>query len=274
MKYLLLLFMLSGCGAMKNLDKMSDGLTEMKQSVSGMASSLSETKNSMGKTVEGIHLQTLSGAITQMFSLNATKYVSPSSSTPTQMVGPAYLFAKEATENEILQQLFLWDMEIKNSSPDNITPETQKQCDKDKFVALTAIQLVSAMMTHEKLVSILSTNSEYSSLSDVIILLRYNFLTTYLIDLAVFSFPINNLKGYESAIQYINEVKYLEKHYKKHSYEIKGFFDSSINQKLTFSVDNVSISYIKKLKTKMDKELDSKYKNTKEYSALLKELEN
>ena len=279
MKYILLLciLFLTGCGVFKTLDKMGKGMDSVQNSMAGMAGDLHKTSGALGGLNSGIKAI----ALNMMFDSSNTRYVSPSSTTPTGMMPGAQALVMAATSDDIVGLVFLWLSEVNTSQPDQLTPDSERQADKDKWIKFTAIQLVSALLTQDQIDDIIKTESDsvYADSVTTILTLRYIFLTSYMLDVGLMGTPIKTTGGFETAIGYINSVKFIEDLPNKDKLQVilLGFFDTDklgLNQTVALPKDPVAKTYFTKLKVKFNKELDKKYQGTKEHLKIQKEIEN
>ena len=276
--YLLLTLLLTSCGVFKNLDKMSSGVDTMKGSIGSMASDLKKTSSALGGLTSGIKAISLN----MLLDPSNTKYVSPSSTTPSaSMFAGAQGFVMSAEPDDIVGVVFLFLAEINNSQPDTLSPESERQTDKDKWIKFVAIQLISSLMTQEKVETIIKTESDsvYADSVTTILTLRYLFLTSYMLDVGLMGTPIKTTGGFETAIGYINSVKFIEDLPNKDKLQVilLGFFDQDklgLNQTVTLPKDLVAKKYFAKLKVKFSKEIDKKYVGTKEYLKIQQEIED
>lgn len=273
MKYLLLL-LLSGCGLTKNLDKMSSGMDSVKNNMSAMASDLGKTSKALGGLNSGIKAISLN----MMLDPANTKYVSPSSTTPSaSMVAGAKGFASSATTEDIVGVVYLFLTEINQSQPDTVSKDTKKSTDKDKWVKLTAIELISTFMTQEKLEEIIKTeiDSQYVESVYAILTFRYIFITSYILDNGVLNSTITTIGGFKAAFEFISNIDFIESLKFKDKCEVKlvGFFQSDLNQTVSIPKDLISKDYFKKLKEKFEKDLDKKYVGTEDYLSLKTKIE-
>lgn len=280
MKYLLLL-LLAGCGLTKDLGSMKDKMSGVSQSLTNIGSDMDSMSASLKGTLKGIHAQTLMAALQQLLSPENTRYVNPSSTTPTSMMPMAQAFANEAEPNDVVAIATLWMAEINQSQPDVLTKESKRQCDHDKWVKLTALQLIAALMPQSKIDDMIKTEMDGQYLGGVydVLTLRYFFISSFLLDNQVLSAPLVTTGSYESAIVFIKAVSFVENLPFKDNLKVKifGFFDQEklgLNQVVTLNKDKLSQGYWKKLKDKFDKELDKKYAGTPEYEKIKKEIED
>ena len=274
-------FILSGCGAFKTLDKMGKGMDTVSSSMTQMAGDLKKTSGALGGLQSAFQQQALAMGLQMMFDPNNTKYVSPSSTTPTSMIPGGQAIASAGQPDDIVGLFYLWLLEINQSQPDPMTADSERECDRQKWIKLTAIQIVSALLTQEKVEQIIKTEMGgiYVDSVTAMLLARYLFDTSFRLENGFLAISTVNPNGFQAAIEIVKSVEFIENLPYKDKLQIKliGFFDLDkvgLNQTVALPKDPVTPGYWKKLKEKFGKEMDPVYKGTPDYLKVQHEIED
>lgn len=187
-------------------------------------SQLTAASKKMDVTIENMesikssaHKQTLAVSLDDMLKAENTKYLSP----PTSMLPFAQAFADAATALEVVKLAYVYFKEIETVMPDEsdkwsgdaLTPPFIAAFDHSKQVKFTAIQLIAALLTQDKVEEIARTQIEspgrYEDAALAVLMLREAFIENVLIDQDLFGTDLDNLGKLEEAAKRVGEVDWI-----------------------------------------------------------------
>lgn len=248
MKYLFIALLLQGCGIQKAMDNISSQMQTVGGSIDSVSASMKETNEGIKYTKDSIRRQTLALAVKELTAPENTTFVSPSSTTPTSMIPSGKLFAEVATPEEICGLFYIWITEINQGQADE-----KDGGDRAKWIKLTGLQVIAGFISPEKIEEIIKTQKDgrYAESVINILLIRYVFIATYILDLGLLAKQKINQAEYEfgiGAIKILNEIESMEGA-KSYSLKLYGFVDHDglgLNQ--TIKLDGPTADeYLKKL---------------------------
>lgn len=273
MKYLLLIF-LTGCGAMKTLDslpemsksveRMSKRMDEMSKDTKDMSGGLKTTNGSLKDTASAIKSQGLFTALAALLTPDATRYITLTMVNPIGQIIPAKAIAESAKQEDLGGIFYLWITEINSPSDIGLTKIQKNELDLSKMYKLSALQTIAGFIPVNTLEELIKNQiiqgNEYEEIAHSIIMLRYLFISTYLLDQGVLSSKMTNPSHYEGALESISKLKYINDLPFKSNIHLKltGFNTKDLNQDIKIEPTDLK-KYYGKLKKQFDKNLNPKY---------------
>lgn len=275
---------LSACGIPQSMNAISDkmvGLNDridvMVDNTTNMQNSIKKMSDSLGATSNGIHAQALTIALNEMLKPENTKYITLSSANPIPMIPAAKGFAEIATQEELAGIVFIFLTEINNCQVDSmvLTKEQKDKYDLDKFVKLTALQLISAFAPEQTIKELIQEQivkgGNYVDAAYAIITLRSIFIKDVLLDqLVSVANKLHTPAQYDTALNYLDTLRSISSYHFSNNLRIKiyGFYDTEnqgLNQTIEADTNPTSLSkYYKLLWDKVATELKPEYNYRKE----------
>ena len=207
------LLLLSACGMFKMPDM-------MQQTVDGMAETnkkIEITNTNMGKTVDGLHNQTLMLSLADMYKEENTLYLFP----PIGMMPGGEIFGKEATAEELARFTYAKLKRINSSQADGTGPNpdgswpAKEALDRNKQIDLTALQVIAGMAPEEKVSAMIeeqiTQGGRFETTVYEFLMLRYAFIDGILIQESLFSKTMENPGMFEEGLKYLNQMERIAK---------------------------------------------------------------
>ena len=233
------------------MDGIGSHMQNVTDSIGSVSDSMRETNEGIKYTKDAIRKQTLALALKEMVLLENNTFVSPDSTTPTSMIPSAKMFGEVATPEEIKGIFFLWLTEINQGQISPLTDANKDNADKIKWIKITALQTIAGMLTEKKLQLILEKGLYADSIPSIL-LCRYLFISTYVLDLGVLTKPKLTAEDYEAGLTAINSLRSIEglPEAKNATLRLYGFYDRGelgLNQDV--KLEAKAEEYFKKLES-------------------------
>ena len=207
------LTLLSGCGMFKMPDMMQqtvDGMTETNKKIE-------VTNTNMGKTVEGLHNQTLMLSLADMYKSENTMYLFP----PIGMMPGGEIFGKEASAEELVRFTYAKLKRINSSQADGTGPSadgtwpSKEVLDRNKLIDLTALQVIAGLAPQEKIDAMIQEQvipgGRFETTTYEFLMLRYAFIDGILLQESLFSKPMENPGMFEEGLKYLKQMEAISK---------------------------------------------------------------
>lgn len=223
MRFLIIIPFLFGCGIQKSLEGATDQIKSIGSSIDSVSDGMKSMKEALGK-------QGLAMALKELLSEDSTFFVSPGSTNPLSMIPPGKALAEIASPEDLAGLFYLWITEINTAQVDSLDKEELKKSDRKKWIKLTALQVIAAFITQDKIEEIIKTqeNGRYHESVSYILLLRHVFISSYLLDMGVLAKAKINKAEYAVGLAAVEALKFIENRPDSKSYELKiiGFNDN------------------------------------------------
>lgn len=279
-----MMFSISACGIPQSMNAISDkmvGLNDrievMVDNTTNMQDSIKKMSDSLSATSNGIHAQALTIALNEMLKPENTKYITLGSANPIPMIPAAKGFAEIATQEELAGITFIFLAEINNCQVDSmvLTKEQKDKYDLDKFVKLTALQLIASFAPEQTIKELIqkqiTEGGNYVDAAYAIITLRSIFIKDVLLDQLVnVTTKLHTPSQYDTALNYLDTLRGISSYHFSNNLRIKlyGFYDTEnqgLNQTIEADVNPNSLTkYYKLLWDKIVTELKPEYNYRKE----------
>jgi len=239
--------LLSGCGALKNLDTMKEKMESMNQKLGDMTANVGKMQSGMEKMTNGmegmgagLHMQTLALGIKEILSDDAQKYTTLTSFNPLPMVPSGKLIADAADPLELLQLFYLWVQEINTATLDGETTEqTRNEIDLFKVRKLNAMQVIAGMVEDAKVEEIIKfSGGRFHVGAGAFLILRHLFIRVYVLENGLSNIEKPNTEE-QSAIDAAKlSLKQIEDLLDSDKMELKltGFYTAELNQTVKIEV--------------------------------------
>ena len=204
---------LSGCGAAieaVNATKSMPGI------MNDMNSKMDHTNTGMDKTNEAVRLQKMGIGLDNLFKAENTEDISP----PTGMLPGGRLLAENATAKELIEISYLWltyvnEVTLPEDAKANPAqlPQVIAKYNHTKMVKLTALEIVAALASQEKVEQIyqeqIVNGGVYERTAYAFMAARAMFIRDYMIDSKILSKKVTNLEMAQEALTQISYLQYL-----------------------------------------------------------------
>jgi hypothetical protein len=284
-----IMFSVSACGIADNMSNISDKMAGMNGRIDAMATdignmqgSVKKMADSLSSTSNGIHAQALTIALNEMFKPENTKYITLTSANPIPMIPSAKGFAELATQEELAGITYIIMSEINTCQVDkmDLTKEQKDKYDLDKFIKLTALQLIASFIPEktidEMILKQITEGGSYVDSVYTLVTLRSVFIKDVMLDQLVSAAKkLTSPKQYETALEYLETLTNISKYPFASNLKIKiyGMYDTDnagLNQTIESVITADSLKkYYKMLSDKIESDLDAQYKtDTKRIDAI------
>lgn len=243
-QYGLLVSLLSGCGIGSTMEGIKSEISTMKGSVSDLSDSLSATGSA-------IKSQGVAMALGECMKPENLQFIQLTSVIPASIIPCSKAFGEMATEEQIAGLGYLWFIDLNQGLIDAFTEEEKNKSDLFKLRRLMVLETIVGMLTPEKTKALYAlSGGQYASAIMGLMALRYQFISTFLLETGVLAKDHPNQAELEAGQASIKDLRDLEELGKQNPLNIKllGFFSADLNQ--TISVENRSDELEEKLKAK------------------------
>ncbi len=225
---------LVGCGSATEALNATKGMPDL------MSKLRSDTNNNMNITNQAIHKQTLVVALAEMLKPENTKYLNP----PTGMMPAAEAFSAEATPEELAKLFHVYFREIQEVVPDDTmvqkTPDGKWTpdaiaFDQGKMVKVYAMMTIAGLAPQEKVEQLIqeqvSNAGAFEQDAYRFLVLRTQFIKTYLIEEDLIAYLLTNPGKFEDALKYLGQIDYVAKlpFADQAAIKTKGFLEQELN---------------------------------------------
>lgn len=243
-QYAMIIPLLTGCGIGSSMEGIRSEVATMKDSVSGLSDSLAATGSA-------IKSQGVAMALGECMKPENLQFIQLTSIVPASIIPCSKAFGEMASEEQIAGLAYLWFIDLNQGLVDAYTEEDKNKSDLFKLRRLMVLESIAGMLTPEKTKAVFAlSGGQYASAIMGIMALRYQFISTFLLETGVLAKDRINQAELESAKASIEDLRDLEELAKQYPTNIKllGFFSADLNQ--TISVESRADELEAKLKSK------------------------
>jgi hypothetical protein len=276
MKYLMIgamMFSLSACGIAESMEGIAGKMNGLNDRIDAMAKNTGNMEGSIGNVSKGIHSQALSIALNELLKPENTKYITLGSANPIPMIPAAKGLAELATQEELVGLTYIFLAEINTCQVESmtLTKEQKDKYDLDKFIKLTALQLIASFAPQKTVDEMIEKQiiegGSYIESAYHFITLRSIFTKDVLVDQFISATStLQTLSQFENALTYLEALSNIANYPFASQLKIKiyGMYDTDslgLNQTIESTVTKESLTkYYQMLSDKLDKDLKPEYK--------------
>lgn len=177
---------------------------------------------------------------------------------PFDLMGFAKEFGKFANEEDLVELFYLYNKKLNEVVIDstNPTPEEIKRFNHKKSHELAALQAVAGLMPQEKVQGIIDSrilrDDRYRDAGLAMLMMRVQFIRDVLLELSLFSEPIDVVGEFEKAIEYGNQIDFIARlpFTKFIAMSVTGFIEVERPDVIEQLDPAVALATWKKIKTK------------------------
>lgn len=216
----------------------------MKDSVSGLSDSLTATGGA-------IKAQGVAMALSECMKPENLQFIQLGSVIPASLIPCAKSFGEMASAEQIAGLAYLWFIDLNQGLVDAETEQDRKASDLFKLRRLMVLETIAGMLDETKTKAVYGLmGGQYESAVVGIMALRYQFISTFLLETGVLAKENPNEAEIKSGYDSIKALRTLESYSGHTRCEIRllGFFSPELNQ--TIAVEKRADELEKKLKAK------------------------
>jgi hypothetical protein len=177
---------------------------------------------------------------------------------PFDLMGFAKEFGKFATVEDLVELFYLYNKKLNEVVIDSAapTPEEIKRFNHKKSHELAALQAVAGLLPQEKVQAVIDerimTDDRYRDAGLTMLMMRVQFLRDVLLELSLFSEPIDVVGEFEKAIEYGKQIDFVARlpFTKYISMSVTGFIETERPDVVEQLDPAVALATWKKIRTK------------------------